>query len=158
MTKVDRWAHALFPTVAVLLSVLFLLRFSAVSPWEGVLILLGGTFFARRYPLLAASAAAFIPAVSPPVRVLLAAMLLYSLLFPLVKRIFGASPHPPAAVCALLASLSAFWLPFPTVLFSSGLFYLSLAEGRRPFPTADGMICAILAGVSFLLALPLYYL
>lgn len=146
-------------SLAILLFAAVLLsRFFAVSPWETVLFLLGGAFFARRHPLLAASAAAFIPAVSPFVQVLLAAMLLYSLFFPLIKRFFGAASDPPAATAALLSCLAAFWLPLPAAVFSSGLLCLALLWRSPPHLDENGMISAILAGISFLLALPLYYL
>jgi hypothetical protein len=150
--------HPVAAVAVLFLAVLLLLRFSVASPWEGVLILLGGAFFARRHPLLAASAAAFIPAVSPFVQVLLAAMLLYSLFFPLIKRFFGAASDPPAATAALLSCLAAFWLPLPAAVFSSGLLCLALLWRSPPHLDENGMISAILAGISFLLALPLYYL
>lgn len=150
--------HPVAALAVLFLAVLLLLRFSVASPWEGVLLLLGGAFFARRHPLLAASAAAFAPAVSPAMRVLLVAMLGYALFFPLLRRFFGAVSDGGSALAALFSCFAAFRLPLPAAIFFSGLLFLSLLWRRPPHLDENGMISAILAGISFLLALPLYYL
>ena len=157
--KERRPLYALAVSLSILLLfALCLSRFSIASPWEVVLFLLGGGFFARRHPLLAATAAAFLPAVSPAVRVLLAAMLGYALFFPLIGRLFGAVSDAPSATAALFSCLAAFWLPLPAVAFSLGLLLFSLLWRHPPTLDKNGMISAILTGLVFLLALPLYYL
>lgn len=147
--------HSPFAPFLPLLFALFL--WGSASMWEGILFLLGGAVFLRR-PVLASLTVAALPAVSPSVRVLLLAMVLYALLHPLLSCFFGFSAHPRAALSALLSAYAAFWLSLPAVVLFAGLFLLSLGEGHRPLPTATAMLSATLAGLCFLLALPLFYL
>ena len=133
-----------------------LFLWGSLSLWESGLFLLGAFLFLRR-PVLGALAAVALSTVSPSLRVLLLAMALYALLSPLLWHFFKLASRPSAALASLLASYSAFWLPLPATAFFAALLLFSLRGTRFPL-AEEAMLSATLAGLCFLLALPLFYL